>query len=159
MRTAIALYLMIQRRDIPLIIFTEKKLQSFTNFVGEFTQLLSVFGGRITVSPEEFNNSSDKIFAAQFQSAREGVNLATADCIIMFNVDFAAVSYWQARARLQAKDRKTPAMFTGYSLKAVLSKMFLSKEKESTLFFIIGKKFFNIFVKKIMAYFKSRNAV
>jgi len=89
--------------------FHGKKIAIFYKFVGELTQLLSVFGARLTVSPEEFNNSSDKIFAAQFQSAREGVNLATADCIIMFNVDFAAVSYWQARARLQAKERTTPA--------------------------------------------------
>ncbi len=37
---------------------------------------------------------------------REGINLSTADALIMLNIDFSAVSYWQARARMQNKDRE-----------------------------------------------------
>jgi len=44
------------------------------------------------------------------QSGREGINLSSADCLIMYNIDFSAVSYWQARARLQTKDRKEDAI-------------------------------------------------
>ena len=29
---------------------------------------------------------------------------------LMFNIDFSAVSYWQARARIQVKDRIKPAI-------------------------------------------------
>jgi hypothetical protein len=45
----------------------------------------------------------------QIQSGREGVNLSTADVLVMYNIDFAAVSYWQARARMQTMNRTEPA--------------------------------------------------
>ena len=58
----------------------------------------------------EFNQADDLVFISQIQSGREGINLSTADCLIMYNIDFSAVSYWQARARLQTKDRAAPAI-------------------------------------------------
>lgn len=86
--------------------FRNQKVGIFYKFKAERIMLISVFGiDRITESPEEFNVRDDKIFISQVQSGREGTNLSTADCLIMMNIDFSAVSYWQARARLQAKDR------------------------------------------------------
>jgi hypothetical protein len=41
----------------------------------------------------------------QIVAGREGVNLSTADALVFYNIDFSATSYWQARARLQTKDR------------------------------------------------------
>jgi len=60
---------------------------------------------------EQFNQSGGaaRIFL-QIISGREGVNLSSADVLIMYNVDFAAVSYWQARARMQSMNRSEPAL-------------------------------------------------
>lgn len=61
-------------------------------------------------TPEAFNlaEGAARIYL-QIQSGREGVNLSTADVLVMYNIDFAAVSYWQARARMQTLDRTEPA--------------------------------------------------
>jgi len=88
--------------------FKGQKIAIYYKFRGERELILTIADSRniaITESPDEFNNSSDKVFISQVQSGREGVNLSTADCLIMFNIDFAAVSYWQSRARIQSKDR------------------------------------------------------
>ena len=61
-----------------------------------------------TESPEEFNESEDKVFIGQIRSSREGVNLSTADCLIMFNIEFSALSYLQGRDRMTSKDRTIP---------------------------------------------------
>ena len=68
------------------------------------------YGLKITDCPEEFNANDGIIFVSQIQAGREGVNLSTADCLVMYNIDFAAVSYWQVRARLQTKERTKTAM-------------------------------------------------
>lgn len=62
-------------------------------------------GLKWTESPEEFQANDDMIFLSQFVSGREGVNLSTADCLVCYNIDFSAVTYFQVRARLQSKDR------------------------------------------------------
>jgi superfamily II DNA or RNA helicase len=85
--------------------FRGKRIAIFYKFVAEGQMLAQQFGDRVTTSPEEFNCSEDKIFISQIQSGREGINLSTADCIVMLNIDFSAVSYMQARARLQSKER------------------------------------------------------
>lgn len=87
--------------------FAGQKIAVFYKFRAEFIMLVSVFGhDKLTESPEEFAQCANKIFVSQVQSGREGINLSTADCLIMLNIDFSAVSYWQARARMQAKDRE-----------------------------------------------------
>ena len=86
--------------------FAGKKIAIFYKFRAEYIMLVFVFGhDRLTESPEEFNNSTDLIFVSQILSGREGTNLSTADCLIFFNIDFSAVSYWQARERMQVKER------------------------------------------------------
>lgn len=92
--------------------FSGKKIAIFYKFVGEREIILTYYqsiGKQITESPEEFNANDDMIFISQIQSGREGINLSTADCLVMFNIDFSAVSYWQVRARLQTKDRTKAA--------------------------------------------------
>jgi hypothetical protein len=63
-----------------------------------------------TESPEEFEANTNKVFISQIQSGREGINLSSADCLVMYNIDFSAVSYWQVRARLQSKNRTKEAI-------------------------------------------------
>jgi hypothetical protein len=67
-------------------------------------------GLKLTESPEEFQNSEQyTVFISQFQSGREGINLSTADCLVCYNIDFSAITYWQMRARIQSKDRTAEA--------------------------------------------------
>lgn len=91
--------------------FAGKKIAIFYKFRAEYIMLATTFGmDRLTEDPAEFNERDDKTFVSQIQSGREGTNLSTADCLVFFNIDFASVSYWQARARLQSKERQKDAV-------------------------------------------------
>lgn len=87
-----------------------QKVAIFYKFQAEYRMLQEIFGKLLTQSPEDFNQQSDLIFCSQIQSGREGINLSTADVLIMLNIDFSSVSYQQARARMQSKDRKKDAL-------------------------------------------------
>jgi len=90
--------------------FAGQKIAIFYKFKAEEMAIRSVFGTRVVDTPESFAMSSnDAVYISQIQSGREGINLSSADCLVMYNIDFSAVSYWQARARLQSKDRTKPA--------------------------------------------------
>jgi hypothetical protein len=90
--------------------FIGQKIAIFYKFKAEEMAIRSVFGTRVVDTPESFNMSGDSaVYISQIQSGREGINLSSADCLVMYNIDFSAVSYWQARARLQSKDRTKPA--------------------------------------------------
>lgn len=90
--------------------FKGKKVAIFYKYMAEKHMLYLTFGAdRLTSNPEEFAQSDSKIFLSQISSGREGINLSTAEALIMLNIDFSAVSYWQARARLQSKDREEAA--------------------------------------------------
>jgi hypothetical protein len=84
--------------------FIGKKIAIFYRYRAEL-ELLKAFFPQWTDSPELFNASTNLTFLGQIQSAREGVNLSTADALVMYNIDFSATSYFQARARIQSKDR------------------------------------------------------
>lgn len=89
--------------------FNGQKIAIFYKYVAEEMQLRAMFNPKVTTDPVEFNASEDMVFISQVQSGREGINLSTADCLVMYNIDFSALSYWQARARLQTRDRVKPA--------------------------------------------------
>lgn len=85
--------------------FAGKKIAIFYKFKAEGMMLVWTFGvNNLTADPEEFENS-DKIFYSQIQSGREGISLASADALVMMNIDYSSLSYQQARARIQAKDK------------------------------------------------------
>jgi hypothetical protein len=87
--------------------FKDKKIAIFYKYKAEEIMLYLTFGyDKFTTDPQEFATSDSKWFISQIQSGREGINLSTADALIMLNIDFSAVSYWQARARMQNKDRE-----------------------------------------------------
>ena len=115
--------------------FAGRKIAIFYKYKGEEQIIRSVFSN-LTTSPEEFNASSDLIFYSQVQSGREGVNLSTADCLIMFNIDYSAVSYFQARARLQTKDRTEAAkVYWLFAIGGIEEKIYkaVSDKKDYTL--------------------------
>jgi hypothetical protein len=90
--------------------FAGQKIAIFYKFKAEEMAIRSVFGTRVVDTPESFAMSGQNaVYISQIQSGREGINLSSADCLVMYNIDFSAVSYWQARARLQSKDRTKPA--------------------------------------------------
>lgn len=66
-------------------------------------EMLKRFFKNHTDNPEHWKTCSAKtVFIKQIRSGREGVNLASADVLVFFNISYSAVSYWQARARSQS---------------------------------------------------------
>lgn len=85
--------------------FKGEKIVIFYKFKQELELLKSVFECN-TASPEHFNEHAGEIaFLGQYQSAREGINLSSADHIVFYNLDFSAVSYFQARERIITKTK------------------------------------------------------
>lgn len=90
--------------------YKDKKIAVFYKFQAEQEVLKQYL--KTTDSPEIFNNSVDPdlVFISQIQSGSMGVNLSSADVLIFYNIDFAAVQYWQARERIQSFKRTKPAL-------------------------------------------------
>lgn len=85
--------------------FKGQKIAIFYKYIAEGLLLRATFNN-IHEDPQAFNDAGgDAVFISQVQSGREGINLSTADALVMYNIDFSAVSYWQSRARMQTKDR------------------------------------------------------
>ena len=84
--------------------FKGKKIAIFYIFKEEFNLLKESFPNW-TDSPEDFNESNDKVFLGQIRSSREGVNLSTADALIYYNIEFSALSYTQGKERMTSKER------------------------------------------------------
>lgn len=87
--------------------FKGKRIAIFYKFAAEFHALNWTFGGKMTMDVDHFQNGQSDVVALQILSGREGINLDSADCLVFYNIDFSATSYFQARARLQTKNRKT----------------------------------------------------
>lgn len=124
--------------------FKGKKIAIFYKYIAEGMQLRYTFAGRIVEDPMAFNEADgDVVFISQIQSGREGINLSSAEALVMYNIDFSAVSYWQSRARMQTKDRKSAShvywIFTKGGIEDRIYKLVQSK-KDFTLSHF--KKFF-----------------
>jgi len=84
--------------------FKGKKIGIFYKFKAELKALKDTFGDQLCTELETFNSTAKNI-ALQIVSGREGISLKNADCLVMYNIDFSATSYWQSRDRLTTKDR------------------------------------------------------
>jgi len=84
--------------------FYSSKIAIFYKFKAELKALKSVYGDMLTEDLDEFNDT-DKSIALQIVSGREGISLRNAKCIIYYNIDFSATSYWQSRDRMTTKTR------------------------------------------------------
>lgn len=106
--------------------FEGQKIAIFYKFISELTMLRTVFGYRLVETPEAFRDGGPEVvFVSQIQSGREGINLSTGDALIMLNIDFSAVSYFQARARMQTKDRdKAVKIYWIFSKNGIESKIY-----------------------------------
>ena len=72
-------------------------------FKEELKALKHIYEDRLTTELEDFDNT-DKSIALQIVSGREGISLRKADCLIYYNIDFSATSYWQSRDRMTTKN-------------------------------------------------------
>lgn len=88
--------------------FHGKKIAVFYVYQTEAELLKKAFPNW-TDSPEEFQQSKDKVFIGQVRSAREGVRLDTADALIFYNLEYSYLSYEQGKNRLSSKERQSPA--------------------------------------------------
>ena len=84
--------------------FKGQKIGIFYKFKEELQALKNVFGDDLTTELSVFEDT-DKNIALQIVSGREGISLKDADCLVYYNIDFSATSYWQSRDRMTTKDR------------------------------------------------------
>jgi len=103
--------------------FKGKKIAIFYKFKEELNLLKSCYGDMLTTDLEEFN-TTDKNIALQFLSGREGVSLREADCLIAFNIDFSATTYFQFRDRLTYKDREENNLYWIFSKGGIEEKIY-----------------------------------
>lgn len=94
--------------------FKGYKIAMFYKFQSEYQMLKQVFGDDL-VSDLEVFNSTDKHIALQVVSGREGISLKAADYLVFINIDFSAISYFQAKDRLTTMDRKTNDIYWVFS--------------------------------------------
>lgn len=103
--------------------FKGYKIGIFYKFVAELEMLKSVFGNELTTDLNEFN-ATDKNIALQIVSGREGISLSKADYLVFMNIDFSAVSYFQARDRLTTMQRKENTIFWIFSKGGIEEKIY-----------------------------------
>jgi hypothetical protein len=127
--------------------FAGQKIALFYKFIAEGELLRRIFPNH-TDNPTEFNKFPDKYFICQVVSGREGTNLSTADALVMYNIDFSATSYWQARARMQTKDRKKASklywIFSEKGLEHFIYKAVVKKQNYTKKFFVKDMKLIGI---------------
>ena len=92
--------------------FKDKKLAIFYYYIEEFNLLQFAFPN-YTTSIEEFN-STDKHYLGQQYSSAMGINLSSADCLIMYNFGFSGTNYLQAIDRLSTISRKENNVYFVY---------------------------------------------
>jgi len=114
--------------------FKNKKIGIYYKFKAEYDALKSVLGDTLTNELDEFKNS-DKNIALQIVSGREGISLKEADCLVYYNIDFSALSYWQSRDRMTTKDSLKNYVYWIFSDKGIEEKIYkaVSKKKDYTL--------------------------
>ena len=128
--------------------FKGYKIGIFYKFVAELEMLKSVFGNELTTDLNEFN-STDKNIALQIVSGREGISLSKADYLVFFNIDFSAVSYFQARDRLTTMARKENTIFWVFSNGGIEEKIYKAVQNKKDFTLDCFKKEYNIKINSL----------
>ena len=126
--------------------FKDNKIAIFYNFVAELDMLKQTFGNKLTTDLDEFN-TTDKWIALQIVSGREGISLAKADALIMLNIQFSAVSYFQSKDRLTTKDRLVNNVFWIFSKDGIEQNIYNAVSKKLDYTNSIFKKQYNVRIK------------
>lgn len=118
--------------------FKGKKIAIIYMYVAEGMMLKKIFPNH-TDNSDKFNKNDNLVYIRQVRSAREGVNLSTADALVMYNIDYSATSYFQIRARIQTKTRtKDALLYWIFSDKGIESRIYgvvKNKKKFTTYYF------------------------
>ena len=114
--------------------FADMKVGIFYKFKAEYDALKSVYGDDLTTELDEFD-STDKSIALQIVSGREGISLKKADCLVYYNIDFSALSYWQSRDRMTTKDTVKNDVYWIFAEGGIEDKIYkaVTKKKDYTL--------------------------
>lgn len=123
--------------------FKGKKIGIFYKFIAELELLKEVFGDDLTTDVEEFDNSNKNI-ALQFVSGREGVSLRNADCLVAFNIDFSATTYFQFKDRMTTKERLVNDLYWIFSENGIEKKIYKQVSKKKNFTSSVFKKEFNV---------------
>ena len=83
------------------------KYAIFYKFKQEGLALMTLLDRDVYIDAMEFEKAKKGVFISQIVSGREGINLQSAEALIMYNIDFSATSYWQTRARIQTRDKES----------------------------------------------------
>lgn len=129
--------------DFILERFKGRKIALFYKFIAEYQALKDRLGDKLTDDIEEFNDT-DKWIALQVVSGREGVNLSKADYLVMYNIDFSATSYWQARDRMTVKGREENKVYWIFSKDGIEDKVHKAVSRKKSYTSRIFKKDFNL---------------
>lgn len=114
--------------------FEGKKLAIFYKFTAELDAIKSKLN--VTTSIREFDEGGkDLHIALQIVAGREGTKLSNADALIFYNIDFSAVSYFQARDRMTTKERAVNNIYWIFSEKGIENDIYkaVTKKKDYTL--------------------------
>jgi len=114
--------------------FKDMKVGIFYKFKAELDALKYVYGDDITTELGDFNET-DKSIALQIVSGREGISLKKAECLIYYNIDFSATSYWQSRDRMTTKERLENDVYWIFSKGGIEKKIYqaVTNKKDYTL--------------------------
>lgn len=114
--------------------FNGVKIGIFYKFVEELNALKHIFKDELTTDLKEFN-STNKNIALQIVSGREGISLKEAEHLVFYNIDFSAVSYFQAKDRLTTMERKENTIFWIFSKGGIEEKIYqkVINKKDYTL--------------------------
>lgn len=103
--------------------FAGYKIGIFYKFIAELEMLKQVFGSSLTTDLTEFD-TTDKNIALQIVSGREGISLKNADHLVFINIDFSAVSYFQAKDRMTTLERKENTIFWIFAKDGIEEKIY-----------------------------------
>jgi len=114
--------------------FKDKKVGIYYKFKAEYDALKEVYGDDLTDDLEEFK-ATNKNIALQIVSGREGISLKEADCLVYYNIDFSALSYWQSRDRMTTKDSKVSDVYWIFAERGIETKIYktVTNKKDYTL--------------------------
>jgi hypothetical protein len=119
--------------------FKGQKIAIFYKFKAELELLKQTFTN-YTDSPEEFQESANMTFLGQFQSAREGIRLDTAESLVFYNIDFSFLSYEQGKNRIISKERETEAplyfVFNREGIEPKIYKQVLNKQDYTLSYYL-----------------------
>ena len=114
--------------------FKNNKIGIFYKFKAEYDALKQVYGDDLTTELSDFNDTNKSI-ALQIVSGREGISLKEANCLVYYNIDFSALSYWQSRDRMTTKDSRVSDVYWIFAERGIETKIYkaVTKKKDYTL--------------------------